>query len=66
MTKATANLCVFLATVIAGVSCLALGHEAIGAGLLAAAIGHGIPSPFAKQPETVSTPGIERVEGEQE
>jgi hypothetical protein len=51
MTKSQQNLAVFLATLVAGVVCLAIGHEVIGAALLTGALGHAAPSPFAKPSE---------------
>lgn len=62
MTKSQFNLAVFLATLIAGISCLALGHEAIGAALITGAIGHAAPSPLGRDEPLNRTPSIERVE----
>ena len=39
MTKEQMNLAVFLATICAGIACLALGHEAIGSALLVIVLG---------------------------
>lgn len=60
MTKEQMNLAVFLATICAGIACLALGHEAIGSALLVGAAGHAVPSPLKTHDD--STPSSEREE----
>lgn len=51
MNKQTTNLIVFLGALVAGVSCIALGHPEIGGAILVGAVGHALPSPFTKAPE---------------
>jgi hypothetical protein len=50
MNKQTANLAIFIATLVAGISCLALGHPELGGALLLGAVGHAATSPFQKPP----------------
>lgn len=52
MTKQTTNLIVFLGALVAGISCLVLGHPELGGAILLGAVGHALPSPFTpKAPE---------------
>lgn len=66
MPKLTPPVVLFVATLIAGVACLAFHERGFALMLFAFATGHAVKSPFTKpKSELNPTPGIERVDGEQ-